>query len=128
MAIEDAASLATCLSYMPSIAHLPETLSRWNDVRQLRMLHIRKYANSNQQFLSAPDGPAQERRDAGLAAMTNAWKQELAELGPEGMKNKPKPKADPEKDEMRYQSPETRMYIFGYDAIHEARKAVEGIA
>lgn len=89
------------------------------------MKGVRRYASGNQQFLTMPDGPGQEKRDELWAAMTRAWKKELEELGPEGVKNKPKPKADPESDDMR--SPGTRMYIFGYDAIEEARRSVEGV-
>lgn len=88
------------------------------------MRFVRRFASGNQQFLTMLDGPQQEKRDELWGAMTRAWKKELEELGEEGVKNKPKPKADPESEDMR--SPGTRMYIFGYDAIGEARRAVEG--
>ena len=79
--------------------------------------------------MSLPDGPDQERRDAGLAAMTKAWKDELAELGPEGVKNKPKPPVVlPEKGGINNMSAGVQRYVSDYDAIAEARKAMVEVA
>lgn len=72
-----------------------------------------------------PDGPEQEKRDELWGKMTAAWKKELEELGDKEVKNKPRPKPDPESEDMR--SPGTRMWVYGYDAAGEARRAMEGV-
>ena len=121
----DSAS-SSCLweSYLLS-SHLPQALHAWNSLRQTRMAGVRRYASGNANMLVMKDGPEQQQRDAAWGAMTRAWKNELEELGEEGVKRKEKPKAKPDGDGMR--SPGMRMYVFGYDAAGEAERCMEGV-
>lgn len=118
-ALEDAVSLGVCMSAVHSRADIPRSMHIWNEVRQQRMESVRRYASGNQQFLTMPDGPGQQKRDQVLAMSTAAWKKELVELGEEGYKNKPKVQPESQSGDVR--SPEYRMYLCGYDAADETR-------
>ncbi|CAK3781154.1 FAD NAD(P)-binding domain-containing [Lecanosticta acicola] len=127
MALEDAVSLSTVLASATSKKDLPAAMQIFNTLRQDRLSFIRRYAAANQQFLTMPDGPEQLKRDAMWKGMTEAWRKEFQELGEEGVRRKKqalKENVVPDSESEDLRSPETRMCVFGYDAVEEARKAL----
>ncbi|KAF7196851.1 FAD-dependent monooxygenase OpS4 [Pseudocercospora fuligena] len=126
-ALEDAAALAVFVGSVKEKSELQSKMRQWSDLRQARMNGVRRFAMGNQKFLTMADGPDQQKRDQMWAAMTAGWKKALEENGEEGIRAKARAtKLDPQSEDMR--SPETRMYLYGYDAAEEARKIVAAAA
>ena len=121
MALEDAVALAESVSNAQHESDLSRSMTAFQNFRKPRVENVRTVAYGNQEFFCMEDGPKQQERDALWAAMTKAWKAEWRELGDEGYKSRPKPKAVPSQD-MR--SPEGRMYVYGYDVFSEVEKAM----
>lgn len=67
-AIEDAACLAAVLSGITSPADAPAALRRYEELRRPRASKIQVMSQSQGDFYRLPDGPAQQARDALLAA------------------------------------------------------------
>ncbi|EME86933.1 uncharacterized protein MYCFIDRAFT_172621 [Pseudocercospora fijiensis CIRAD86] len=126
-ALEDAAALAVFVGSVKDKSELQPKMRQWSDLRQARINGVRRFAMGNQKFLTMADGPDQQKRDQMWAAMTAGWKKELERNGEEGIRAKAKAtKPDPQSEDMR--SPETRMYLYGYDAAEEARKIIAAAA
>lgn len=122
MAIEDGAALAEFVSAAKNVQCLTRAMTAYQTFRQPRVENMRAGSYGNQTLLTLPDGAAQQQRDKLWGQMTANWKAELAELGEEGIKARPRPNPEPGQD-MR--SPESRQYISGYDVIGEAAKVVD---
>lgn len=122
MSLEDCAALGEFVFAATNVDDLARKMKALQDFRQPRIEIIRALAHGNQSFMTLPDGPAQQQRDQLWGAMTAKWKAELAELGEEGIKAKPRPRPVPGNagDDMR--SPESREDMFGYDVFAEATK------
>ena len=122
MALEDCAALAEFVSWAQESGNLAQAMSAFQEFRQPRIETLRQIAYGNQAFMSLEDGPEQQERDKLWGMMTRQWKEEVRQLGEEGIKAKPRPEAIPGKD-MR--SPESRQYLSGYDVFEEAVKFIE---
>ncbi|KAI1325210.1 hypothetical protein F5Y16DRAFT_423286 [Xylariaceae sp. FL0255] len=118
MALEDAASIAEFVRVLKGPQDLPRAMRAWNDLRQRRLVNIRRMAQGNADFLTLPDGPGQEKRDQLWGAMTAGWKKELADMGEEGYRQR---KVTPDPDAQDVRTPAARMYLYGYDATGEAK-------
>ncbi|KAH9837783.1 uncharacterized protein C8Q71DRAFT_561138 [Rhodofomes roseus] len=66
MAIEDAAVLGTLLSHITSVAQLPNILKAYEGLRLPRATAMQNASRLNQHYVHMPDGPEQEKRDAGM--------------------------------------------------------------
>jgi salicylate hydroxylase len=124
-ALEDSAALAEFTSSMNSLDELPGRMQAYQAFRQMRMECIRGMASGNQRLLTMEDGPDQEKRDAGWAAVTKKWKKEFEEMGEEGIRNIKRPVPNPNAVSMM--SPEGREYLYAFDVAAEARKVVESL-
>jgi salicylate hydroxylase len=71
-AIEDGATLATCLSHVDASA-VPEALHRYETLRLPRATRIQTLSASNKTRFHLPDGPTQVERDAELARGSTDW-------------------------------------------------------
>jgi salicylate hydroxylase len=69
-ALEDGATLAGCLQ---TIGDIPAALLRYQDLRLPRTAHVQSLAAGNKDRFHMPDGPAQEARDAQMAAGGTDW-------------------------------------------------------
>ena len=120
-ALEDAASLAILLnSVSDQEQDLLPAMTAWNRMRMERMEGVRRWATGNQAVSTLPDGPEQEKRDQGWAAMTAGWKKEFTDLGEEGWKKKEKPEAVLQGENLG--SPEMKQWLYAYDVIGDARR------
>jgi salicylate hydroxylase len=74
-AIEDAATLARCLSASPADA--PAALRRYEELRIPRTTRLQEVSHARASINHLPDGPAQQARDAGFSNVdplaANAW-------------------------------------------------------
>ncbi|KAK5173242.1 uncharacterized protein LTR77_001923 [Saxophila tyrrhenica] len=109
-ALEDAAALGEFVSAARDVRDLASKMQMFQDFRQPRMEYMRTMARGNQTFMSLDDGDEQMKRDKMWGKMTAKWKAELAELGEEGFRARPRPRAIPGKD---IRSPESRQYMIG---------------
>jgi len=66
MAIEDAAVLGNLLSHITSLSQLPAFLKAYESLRLKRTADTQADSRLNQSLFHLPDGPEQERRDAGM--------------------------------------------------------------
>ena len=66
MAVEDAAALAECLSFMATEEDLGAALEIYEDVRIPRVKQVHEASVVQGQTLHFPDGPVQEARDAAM--------------------------------------------------------------
>ncbi|KAK5114255.1 hypothetical protein LTR85_010320 [Meristemomyces frigidus] len=123
MALEDAAALAEFVSAMDSRDKLPPLMRAYHEFRQPRIESIRRMAHGNQVSYTMADGLEQQQRDHLWGAMTAMWKNELQNLGEKGMRAKPKPTPDP--DAQGFRTPEGAEFLFGYDVVAEAQKALK---
>ena len=73
-AIEDGATLAACLSQVPT-HEVPEALRRYEALRMSRATRIQALSAANKTRFHLPDGPAQKERDAEMARGTTDWSQ-----------------------------------------------------
>ena len=121
-ALDDAAAIAEFVSSAHTAVELARTMRSFQDFRQPRIENIRRMALGNASMVTLQDGPEQEGRDKAWAGMTAKWKQELAELGEAGFKKKPRANAEPGEN---MKSPESRQYLYAYDAAYEAQKFLE---
>ncbi len=69
-ALEDGASLAACLAWSGDV---PGALTRYERMRLPRTSHIQGMATNNKIRFHLPDGPAQQERDAKMAAGGTDW-------------------------------------------------------
>ena len=67
MALEDAAVLGNVLSHISQISHLPYLLRAYERLRYDRASATQASSRLNQHIFHLPDGPEQEKRDAGRA-------------------------------------------------------------
>ena len=68
-AIEDGATLATCLT-QTAAANVPEALCRYETLRLPRASRVQRLAEINKTRFHLPDGPTQQARDAEMARGT----------------------------------------------------------
>jgi salicylate hydroxylase len=68
-AIEDGATLATCLS-QTTVQNVPDALRRYESLRLPRASHVQGLSEVNKTRFHLPDGPAQQARDAEMARGT----------------------------------------------------------
>jgi salicylate hydroxylase len=71
-AIEDGATLATCLSQIAA-PNVPEALRRYEALRLPRATRVQSLAAINKTRFHLPDGAAQQARDAEMARGTTDW-------------------------------------------------------
>lgn len=70
--IEDAATLASCLSNIPS-ERVADALNRYEHLRRPRASRVQRLSEHNKERFHLPDGPAQAERDAVMASGTTDW-------------------------------------------------------
>jgi hypothetical protein len=70
-AIEDGATLASCLAAAPS--GIPEALRRYERLRIPRTSRLQAMSADNKRRFHLPDGPAQRERDARMATGSTDW-------------------------------------------------------
>ena len=68
-AIEDGATLATCLS-QTAAQNVPDALRRYEALRLPRASRVQRLSEANKTRFHLPDGPAQQARDAEMARGT----------------------------------------------------------
>lgn len=71
-AIEDGATLATCLSQIDA-RDVPEGLRRYETLRLPRTSRVQALSGGNKTRFHLPDGPAQVERDDETARGTTDW-------------------------------------------------------
>jgi 2-polyprenyl-6-methoxyphenol hydroxylase-like FAD-dependent oxidoreductase len=77
-AIEDGATLATCLSKTAS-RDVPEALRRYEILRLPRASRLQAMSEANKRRFHLPDGAAQQRRDAEMARGKTDWSLDAVE-------------------------------------------------
>ncbi|CRL27007.1 Aromatic-ring hydroxylase-like [Penicillium camemberti] len=123
MAIEDAASLAEFVGHLRSREDLPEVMSAWSQFRQARVDHLRSISRGNASDMTLPDGECQIARDEKWNAIRDKQRAQLAELGPEQVREKmirERPTPDPACKSTF--EPGGRMWINGFDVSEESKK------
>jgi len=68
MAVEDAAALAECLSFITRKHDIHKALKLFQDIRIPRVKHVHEASVLHGTILHFPDGPAQQARDAAMRA------------------------------------------------------------
>ena len=115
--IEDAAVLDACLSKVRSKSDIRQLVEAYQTLRKPRAERIQEVARGNMGLYGLEDGPEQEERDARLGMS-------LAQSDPRDhmvdARQRPKPDAS-----AKYGSPEFNEWLYGYDAIGEARNFLE---
>ncbi|CAI7576082.1 unnamed protein product [Penicillium discolor] len=123
MAIEDAASLAEFVGHLRSREDLPKVMSAWSQFRQARVDHLRSISRGNASDMTLPDGDCQIARDEKWNAIRDKQREQLAELGPEKVREKmirERPTPDPACKSTF--EPGGRMWINGFDVSEESKK------
>ncbi|KAF4767876.1 hypothetical protein N7455_000253 [Penicillium solitum] len=123
MAIEDAASLAEFVGHLRSREDLPRVMSVWSQFRQARVDHLRSISRGNASDMTLPDGDCQIARDEKWNAIRDKQREQLAELGPEKVREKmirERPTPDPACKSTF--EPGGRMWINGFDVSEESKK------
>ncbi|KAJ5696848.1 hypothetical protein N7536_007260 [Penicillium majusculum] len=123
MAIEDAASLAEFVGHLRSREDLPKVMSVWSQFRQARVDHLRSISRGNASDMTLPDGDCQIARDEKWNAIRDKQREQLAELGPEKVREKmirERPTPDPACKSTF--EPGGRMWINGFDVSEESKK------
>lgn len=123
MAIEDAASLAEFVGHLRSREDLPKVVSAWSQFRQARVDHLRSISRGNASDMTLPDGDCQIARDEKWNAIRDKQREQLAELGPEKVREKmirERPTPDPACKSTF--EPGGRMWINGFDVSEESKK------
>ncbi|CAI7600779.1 unnamed protein product [Penicillium palitans] len=123
MAIEDAASLAEFVGHLRSREDLPEVMIAWSQFRQARVDHLRSISRGNASDMTLPDGECQIARDEKWNAIRDKQRAQLAELGPEQVREKmirERPTPDPACKSTF--EPGGRMWINGFDVSEESKK------
>ncbi|KAJ5887224.1 hypothetical protein N7504_011271 [Penicillium tannophilum] len=123
MAIEDTASLAEFLGFLKSKEDLSKVMGAWSRFRQARVEHLRSISCGNAVDMTLPDGERQIARDAKWNAIRDMQRSQLAELGPERIKEKiirERPAPDPACKSTF--EPGGRMWVNGFDVSEESRK------
>lgn len=123
MAIEDAASLGEFVGHLKSKNDLAKVMGAWSGFRQSRVEHLRSISNGNAVDMTLPDGERQLARDVKWNAIRDMQRAQLAELGPEKIKEKvirERPAPDPACKSTF--EPGGRMWINGFDVSEESKK------
>ncbi|KAJ5802003.1 uncharacterized protein N7503_004453 [Penicillium pulvis] len=123
MAIEDTASLAEFLGFLKSKEDLSKVMGVWSQFRQARVEHLRSISCGNAVDMTLPDGERQIARDAKWNAIRDLQRSQLAELGPEKIREKiirERPVPDPACKSTF--EPGGRMWVNGFDVSEESRK------
>ncbi|CAI7648784.1 unnamed protein product [Penicillium glandicola] len=123
MAIEDAASLAEFVGHLRSREDLAKVMSAWSQFRQARVDHLRSISRGNASDMTLPDGERQIARDEKWNAIRDKQRTQLAELGPEKVREKmirERPTPDPACKSTF--EPGGRMWINGFDVCEESKK------
>lgn len=123
MAIEDAASLAEFMECVGSRDDLSKIMHAWGQFRQSRVEHLRSISCGNASDMTFPDGDEQIARDAKWKKIRDLQRAQLAELGPEQIREKvirERPAPDPTCKSTF--EPGGRMWINGFDITEESRK------
>lgn len=123
MAIEDAASLAEFVGHLRSREDLPKVMDAWSQFRQARVDHLRSISRGNASDMTLPDGERQIARDEKWNAIRDKQRAQLAELGPEKVREKmirERPTPDPACKSTF--EPGGRMWINGFDVCEESKE------
>ncbi|EIW53098.1 FAD/NAD-P-binding domain-containing protein [Trametes versicolor FP-101664 SS1] len=106
MAIEDAAVLGNLLSRLTDAAQLKTLIQAYEDLRLPRTAETQRQSRLNQKIFHLPDGPEQEKRDAG---MRQAMEAELRKMqgsangtSEDALEGSPNQWADPKKNTAQF--------------------------
>ncbi|OJT05234.1 3-hydroxybenzoate 6-hydroxylase 1 [Trametes pubescens] len=106
MAIEDAAVLGNLLSRLTDPAQLKTLIQAYEDLRLPRTAETQRQSRLNQKIFHLPDGPEQEKRDAGMRQAMEAELRKMqggANGAPEdALEGSPNQWADPKKNAAQF--------------------------
>ena len=122
MALEDAAVLGECLGCVERCEDLRLALSKYEAIRKPRVEKIAEIARTNGSLWVLPDGPAQEARDKRFRSIMMGDAKDRANFLTHEILARDKP--SPDKDG-KWPQPGVLMWVYGYDAIGEARWHLE---